>query len=355
MRCVLALDQGGSKCEAALFRDNGELLSWGCARQVGVSGRSPASTVTAAQQVLNGIAIDELQVITFNNASSVQELGLPASCRLSVCRGNEHDSTLALVGEKCGVVIVAGTGSYVFGINREGREKRLDGLGPVLGDVGSGYQIGHLGLRASVRGVWHPRHATSLTGKMFAVCGQLVDEKNPATVETWPTEPAKGSMHNATGSASPETTPNPFENRLAMMIEFSLRNTDRSVIASLAEIVNAEAMAGDAVAVGILQDTAAQIAEIVRDLLDRLQMGNDPYVMVGTGSVALKSDIYWRHLCALVNEFAPKLALMRSPLPLVAGMGLSRLLQLEGVAPSKVRATLFSSVQNTLKIKGMAA
>jgi N-acetylglucosamine kinase-like BadF-type ATPase len=358
MRCVLALDQGGSKCEAALFRDDGKLLGWGRIQQTGSSGRSPDITIKAARQALDGVSIDELHVINLLQDSSklqIHEMGIQKSCRVSVSFGSEHAGPLALVGKECGIVIVAGTGARLFGKNRAGREVCLDGLGPVLGDVGSGYQIGYLGLRASVRGLWHPRHSTSLTGKIFDACCKIAEDGKVIPDKGNAKEPANMAMDKSMAKSFFESNINPFGRQLNEMVKFSLRNNDRSVIASLAGIVDAEAVAGDAIAIGILHDVASQMAENIRDLADHLQIGSDRYVMVGTGSVAIKSDIYWRHLCNLVKVFAPGLEPVRSPLPPVAGMGLLRLVQLEGVDHAQARSTLFASVKEYLSRKPQVA
>lgn len=350
MRCVLALDQGGSKCEAALFRDDGELLGWGRAQQIGSSGRSVALAVEAVRQALAGFSIDELHVINLlQDFSSIHEIGIPKTCRITVSRVSEHDGAFALVGEEYGIVVVAGTGARLFGKNREGREVCLDGLGPVLGDVGSGYHIGYLGLRASVRGIWHPRHETSLTRRIFDACCATADEGKTSAPGKPPKEPANGTMAKSMAKSFFECNINPFGKQLNEMVKFSLRNNDRSIIASLAGIVDAEARAGDAVATGILQDAASQMAESVRDLADHLKIESERYVLVGTGSVAMKSDIYWRHLCKLVKDFAPGLDPVRSPLPPVAGIGLLRLLQLDRVDRIAVRKALFDSVQEHLR------
>jgi N-acetylglucosamine kinase-like BadF-type ATPase len=50
-----------------------------------------------------------------------------------------------------GVVCIAGTGANTFGINQRGERARADGLGPLLGDRGSGYWIGESTLRAACR------------------------------------------------------------------------------------------------------------------------------------------------------------------------------------------------------------
>ncbi len=49
---------------------------------------------------------------------------------------------------RSGVICIAGTGANSFGIGDEGQRARADGLGPLLGDRGSGYRIGEAALRA---------------------------------------------------------------------------------------------------------------------------------------------------------------------------------------------------------------
>ena len=50
-------------------------------------------------------------------------------------------------GGETGAVCIAGTGANCFGINARGDRARADGLGPLLGDRGSGYAIGEAALR----------------------------------------------------------------------------------------------------------------------------------------------------------------------------------------------------------------
>ena len=49
---------------------------------------------------------------------------------------------------RSGVICIAGTGANSFGVGDEGQRARADGLGPLLGDRGSGYRIGESALRA---------------------------------------------------------------------------------------------------------------------------------------------------------------------------------------------------------------
>lgn len=64
-----------------------------------------------------------------------------------------HDADIALdaaFGSESGLVIVAGTGSVVLGRTRDGTTRRVGGWGYRLGDPGSGYAVGRVGLQAVV-------------------------------------------------------------------------------------------------------------------------------------------------------------------------------------------------------------
>ncbi|NJK68460.1 MAG: ATPase [Richelia sp. CSU_2_1] len=64
------------------------------------------------------------------------------------------DCAIALVGgigHPIGIAVIAGTGSIIFGQNRQGTTKRVSGWGYILGDEGSGYNIAIRGLQAALR------------------------------------------------------------------------------------------------------------------------------------------------------------------------------------------------------------
>ena len=58
---------------------------------------------------------------------------------------------LGALGERPGVLLLSGTGSIVVGRNARGRWARAGGLGPALGDEGSGFWLGREWLRTRVR------------------------------------------------------------------------------------------------------------------------------------------------------------------------------------------------------------
>jgi len=66
----------------------------------------------------------------------------------------ESDARIALEGAfsgKEGSILIAGTGSIMFGKDNKGEIHRVGGFGRFIGDEGSGYRIGRIGLNAVAR------------------------------------------------------------------------------------------------------------------------------------------------------------------------------------------------------------
>jgi N-acetylglucosamine kinase-like BadF-type ATPase len=58
---------------------------------------------------------------------------------------------IGCLGAKPGVVVTVGTGTIAVTVDHDGRARRLDGWGQLLGDVGSGYRVGLEGLKSACR------------------------------------------------------------------------------------------------------------------------------------------------------------------------------------------------------------
>lgn len=140
------------------------------------------------------------------------------------------------------IVCIAGTGANCFGRNSEGETAKSDGLGPLLGDRGSGYRIGEAALR---------------------ICGLEAD----------------GVSEKSEFSS-------------AILAHFGARNTDeliqivyapefeRSRVASLAPLVVnlADANAG---ARDILESAGTELAQTARAVLRRLGAQSGEVALVG--------------------------------------------------------------------------
>lgn len=285
MRYLLAVDAGGTKCQALLTTLAGEVLGQGvCSvddpesgQAWGGSGRSPESVRTAVRRALG----DRRPAALLTAGLGPWPLDSPSPALESV-PVQEWEPGLALAGVTAGVVTLAGTGAFVHGSTRDGRQLHLDGLGPRLGDYGSGSQIGELALRAAARADWAPRHATLLRELVCDALGLRVHE----------------------------------------LVAYAHAPRDRAEIAALARLVDTAAEAGDAVAHGLLTTAADAQAEVVRDVVDGLALADEAYPLVAMGSVATRSRLYWQRLCARVAQFAPQFAPVCPQAPAVVGVAL---------------------------------
>ena len=305
---ILAFDPGGTKCHALLFRGDGQALGWGTGEGPGLSGRSEEAFRMAARGALARHVPKSVAVISVNDRlRPALNLSIPIR---SMSWISEVEAAFALAEEACGLVVLAGTGSFVSGKTRDGRELHLDGAGPVLGDTGSAYFIGLMALRAAAKSDWHPRFHTTLQNRLYAFYG-LTDFKD--------------------------------------LIAFSLKPMDRSVIAAFARVVDEEATGGDPVARRILISAADDIADILHVVIDRLEMTRESYTMIGTGSVIMHSAIYWTRLCEQTKTFAPLLTPMRPPHPPVLGVALMGLRRAQGPNYDQAAATLLATYKEIMK------
>ncbi len=302
MRCVLAIDAGGSKCDALLVRDDGTVLGYGHvgatdpAKGTGKigSGRSTQSISSAIYKAIGDNICDELILAEFNTIlPAVNFYRMNVDCiRIRVV--SEQDPAFVLTGEDHGVVVLAGTGAVVHGRTPDGKRRSLDGLGPALGDHGGGYQIGLSAMRAVAQSFWHPRHTTALSDT-------ILKEFN-----------ARDGHHV-----------------LSEVINFTLNDPDRSEIARFAKIVDDIANDGDRIAREILHKAADDLAESTRDIMDYLEIATESFPLIGTGSVIMYSNIYWDRFCERVQTFAPNYRFMRLQEPPVLGMALKVLQNME--------------------------
>lgn len=279
---VLGLDSGGSKTEAILVDSSGQVLGRGychftdpaSGRGPGGSGRTDASVRQAVSMALSGICIAEANRISVVGRGSLPRGLLPdavvAHARFYPVR--EPDGPMALARCQAGVVVLAGTGAFVYGRAKDGREVHLDSLGPLLGDAGSGFDIGLRALRAIARAGWHPRHGTTLVEPIVTACRTYAGKE-----------------------------------RSFSLVEYMVQCRDRSEIASLAQIVNEHAEAGDAVASRVLREAADAIAETLHDVVDRLDLREAALPLIAAGNVARRSRIYWRRVCEHALRLAPRL------------------------------------------------
>jgi N-acetylglucosamine kinase-like BadF-type ATPase len=203
--------------------------------------------VAAAALGLAGIDLDGVDVIR-DWAGRVE-----LAPKLSIA----NDATLLFAAgtpDGWGLAIIAGTGSIAFTLDPHGKEGRAGGWGYLMGDEGSAFQFGLLGLRAACRAADRIGVPTRL---LPAYLGQL-------------------------GSNDPRD-----------FIPTVYRGAwDKAAIAALAPIVLDLAAAGDEVARGIFEYQALELARTAAGAVVNGGLPRDGVPVALTGGLVLRSDAF---------------------------------------------------------------
>lgn len=183
-----------------------------------------------------------------------------------------NDVRLALEGAlpgTAGVLVLSGTGSMAWGKDARGREARCGGWGTLLGDEGSGFDLGTRALRAACR---------------------VEDGRGPATTLAEEVPAALG-VTDMFG---------------ALAVLSALPQPPRARVAALARAVVRAAEAGDEVAAALVQDAARELVDHVDALASRLALGKGLAVSTAGGSF---------RGAALAGAFAAELEARGYPAP----------------------------------------
>jgi N-acetylglucosamine kinase len=178
-----------------------------------------------------------------------------------------NDVVIAFYAATCGepgIVIVAGTGSIAYGVNKEGKEGVAGGWGWLIGDEGSAFYIAKKALMSASKAYDGRGKPTSLV-ELF--CNHLKISK--------------------------------FENIISKIYE-EMKPRD---LASLAPLVTQAAQKGDEVAQKILEDAARELALTVKALSERLNMKGR--FTVGAAGGVFKSQPVWRFFQSEVQKQVP--------------------------------------------------
>lgn len=171
--CFLGIDGGGSKTLAVIVDAGGQ------ERGRALAGSSNYAAVGIEEALANLYAAAEQAAKTVHcrlpiNAAWLglagvdrpgdQALFLPRLQSLAavIRLTNDAELLLSALDDAVGVALVAGTGSIALGRDPHGTITRASGWGHILGDEGSGYDIGRLALQAAARAADGRGEATAL-------------------------------------------------------------------------------------------------------------------------------------------------------------------------------------------------
>jgi N-acetylglucosamine kinase-like BadF-type ATPase len=156
--------------------------------------------------------------------------------------------------ENWGVAVIAGTGSLVWGRNRDGETARAGGWGYLIGDEGSGFDLARGALRAATQFADRRGEQTLLLD---------------AILEYW-------------NLSAPHEL-------VTKVYRSGLKHAD---LAKLAPLVLRHAGQGDAVALGLAREGAEALARGVRAVSAALHLDTAPFPLALTGGVLLNSEFY---------------------------------------------------------------
>jgi len=182
------------------------------------------------------------------------------------------DSQIALEGafpKKHGCILIAGTGSIIYGKDKEGNVFRAGGFGRLIGDEGSGYSIGRKALKAAAE-FFDGRGEKTLIVKLIA---EKFFIKTPDDLIS--------KVHK--------------------------ENFD---IASVAQIVLTAAKEGDKIALNILAEESNQLIELIKAMMKKMNTGE---LNVSTaGSLISNNNVYSDLLLKKIKTYLPSVKVINA-------------------------------------------
>ncbi len=262
MQYILSLEGGGTRSQAALLDMAGNPLHIRASTDVNTNfvayDEARAAVLRAVSGVLDAAGISGDNVVHFVSALIGPQFGAEVFGALipnaTYHYYGERDVVFARAGiyRPHGVAVVAATGATVFGIRADdGHQMSVGGWGTLLGDEGSAYAAGLLGLRAAVRA--YEGRLDAPTGLVEAVCAHF---KLPlATFQ-------RDLVHLA------------YQKPLS-----------RAEIAGFAAVVARLADSGDVAAARIMSKVAADLTALMLHVTRKLFVPTEPFDVAAAGGL----------------------------------------------------------------------
>ncbi len=257
MAYFLAIDGGGTKTEC-IIGDERSVLASVVGSTIKIKKVGNKAAVEALQSAINNackqanLKPDQFSRTCIGLAgSSIPEVSQWTRATLQQLVSGElilvNDTTIAhhaAFNGGPGVLVIAGTGSNVLGLNERGESARAGGWGPIISDEGSGFWIGRTAVAQSMRAHDAGRSTELLSAIMHA----------------W----GLGSREEVVAMANSNPPPD---------------------FAALVPAVLLCADAGDALAREILSSAANELAQLARIVVRKLWNGDGTIRIALTGGV----------------------------------------------------------------------
>jgi glucosamine kinase len=280
MRFVLGFDGGGTKTECVLMDEAG-LVRAECRggpsnpMRVGFGGALAAvcEAGRTAMQIAR-LSINDISAVCAGLAGAAQPESqrkmkkllaeeFPAQL-VHVC--TDLDLTLEATGERRAIVLLAGTGSAAVGRDLGGQVVRVGGHGPLLGDEGSAYDVGRRAAIAALRAADRGEADSPLAERIL----------RDLQAGDW--EELQLRVYRVPDDVFPRIFP----------------------------VVTAMADEGDSEARSLLDGAVDELALLVADLVERLRLEDEKFLLVKSGGMVGRSAYFDKLLDDRLRSAAPQ-------------------------------------------------
>lgn len=260
MKYLIGIDGGGTNSRLLASGLNGEVLGYCVGKSTNVESNSVECVMANLKEIVEqflvesccslqdcqGVCLGTAGVDTEKSLLEVNEIvkQLHFPCRTLVV----NDAEVALAAEtkgKPGALLISGTGSIGYAINRTGETCRVGGYGYLLGDEGSAYWVS----RKAIQYILHAFDQTGRKPEMFArVCDVLGIRE------------------------------------IDQLVDF-VYQSNKAEVAKLALSVVQAFEDGDPIAERIMRSAAANLSTMAISLGRRLKMKDERFPLVFSGSM----------------------------------------------------------------------
>ena len=258
----LGIDAGATATQWALINQSGVVDSGTSAAMDGHLYRS--SSKERMDQVLKEIAVQikdkeisgvYMGITGVTNDGSIEALAATVFAAPIKVVSDIELAYRANLADGEGILLYAGTGSVAFAIDQQAESHQIGGWGYLLGDEGAGYWIGKEAIRHSMFDI--EMNKQSLPGSLTSEVLDVIGGRNWSSVKSF------------------------------------VYSQERSVIASLSQLVDSLAEAGDEDASRILKKAAGHLAYLVTRMDQSLKSTSLPVKFTGgiSKSVTLSNEL----------------------------------------------------------------
>ena len=303
MNYYISADGGGTKLVSVLFDENLRL------RGVGMSGAvnlnfTPREEVRrhmeeSIRECLKDARPDSIKEVYFDGPGPYELYGEVLQGMVEAPPVRRLNAGVACVYagllKDSGIAAIGGTGSSVFCVEKGSCKRLIGGWGSLVGDEGSGYDIGRMGIRAAISAC-EGRGPETLIRKYLYEQFQITD--------------------------------------MRQMVPVIYGGNYRQVISGVCRLVARAAQAGDETALGIFKEAGVLQAQQVADAV-RLEYGERSAEVVIAGSAWKGSPVMFETFCGRLTEACPQVRIRRPVFVPVIGGVFCRLLEAGPVDEAK--------------------